>query len=498
MASRKTAAVKRKEGPTPPRQPLLLPARRPLERVLGPSFEQLEAADNTQVSQPSPRRDLIEALDLSTPSAPPVTAPSPPPLRRTSTPIIDNTWRDPRSSVASSDDELFTVYEDEEEDESDSLPLPPNNTSVPEVEEQHEETQQEQREELEDVDLSRMDVDELEEAPPPGNHQPPLPADVTAQPVLPTEEEMMLRTQFEEELHQAETHLQGRKVTRASTALDSVIPNLNQLKTLAFRRISLIQDPAVKAATTTEWRTYYNKQLDEEERVAMLITNARVPDQTAENKKKAARSKVSRAIKALVNEMVQKIPFGPGRFLTGYHPEVVFTNPVLNPTARKAAYHINISKPSSKSPICLRAKERPLDFYESEMLGYDVPARCDSCMNCQHCTLQKEGITVKEKKELQDMKDNIWLDSETKTVTVSYPFLSSGDIKSFRDNRQQALQRAEKSYQSLKKRGKLDEFQEQWDDFIKLGVLEEVTEDVIEDWKEPAMAWRTRTVFPQN
>ena len=55
-----------------------------------------------------------------------------------------------------------------------------------------------------------------------------------------------------------------------------------------------------------------------------------------------------------------------------------------------------------------RAKERPLDFYESEMLGYDVPARCDSCMNCQHCTLQKEGITVKEKKELQDMKDNIW------------------------------------------------------------------------------------------
>ena len=96
------------------------------------------------------------------------------------------------------------------------------------------------------------------------------------------------------------------------------------------------------------------------------------------------------------------------------------------------------------------------------------------------------------------MKDNIWLDSETKTVTVSYPFLSSGDIKSFRDNRQQALQRAEKSYQSLKKRGKLDEFQEPWDDFIKLGVLEEVTEDVIEDWKEPAMAWRTRTVFPQN
>ena len=134
--------------------------------------------------------------------------------------------------MASSDDELFTVYEDEEEDESDSLPLPPNNTSVPEVEEQHEETQQEQREELEDVDLSRMDVDELEEAPPPGNHQPPLPADVTAQPVLPTEEEMMLRTQFEEELHQAETHLQGRKVTRANTALDSVIPNLNQLKTL--------------------------------------------------------------------------------------------------------------------------------------------------------------------------------------------------------------------------------------------------------------------------
>ena len=210
--------------------------------------------------------------------------------------------------MASSDDELFTVYEnEEEEDESDSLPLPPNNTSVPEVEEQHEETQQEQQEEFEDVDLSRMDVDELGEAPPPVNHQPPLPAAVMAQPVPPTEDEMILRTQIEEELHQAETHLQGRKVTRAGTALDSVTPNLNQLKTLAIRRIALIQDPAVKAATTTEWRTYYNKQLDEEERVAGLIINAKGPDQTAENEKKAARSKVSRAIKALVNEINLKV-----------------------------------------------------------------------------------------------------------------------------------------------------------------------------------------------
>ena len=85
------------------------------------------------------------------------------------------------------------------------------------------------------------------------------------------------------------------------------LSNINQLKTLAFRRISLIQDPAVKAATTTEWRTYYNKQLDEEERVSMLIINAKGPDQTAENKKKAARSKVSRAIKALVNEINLKV-----------------------------------------------------------------------------------------------------------------------------------------------------------------------------------------------
>ena len=181
--------------------------------------------------------------------------------------------------------------------------------------------------------------------------------------------------------------------------------------------------------------------------------------------------------------MVQSIPFGPGKVLTGFHPEISFTNPVLNNTV-KAAYHVEISKPSCKSPICLGAEEQPINFYEAEMMPFNPPPRCDSCMNCKHCTMQREGITVKEKLELQDMQDNIWHDPVEKTITVSYPFAQGSDIRAFRDNRHQALQRAESSYNSLKKKGKLGEFQEQWDDYIARGVLEEVTESEIQDWKE--------------
>ena len=181
--------------------------------------------------------------------------------------------------------------------------------------------------------------------------------------------------------------------------------------------------------------------------------------------------------------MVQSIPFGPGKVLTGYHPDISFTNPVLSNTV-KAAYHVDISRPSSKSPICLGAEEQDINFYEAEMMPFNPPARCSSCMTCKHCTMQREGVTVKEKLELQDMQDNIWHDPVEKTLTCSYPFAKDGDIRAFRDNRHQALQRAESSYNSLKKKGKLDEFQEQWDDYIARGVLEEVTLEGIQDWKE--------------
>ena len=181
--------------------------------------------------------------------------------------------------------------------------------------------------------------------------------------------------------------------------------------------------------------------------------------------------------------MVQSIPFGPGRVLTGYHPEISFSNPVLS-NAVKAAYHVDISRPSSKSPICLGAEEQSINFYEAEMMPFNPPPRCTSCMTCKHCTMQREGVTVKEKLELQDMQDNIWHDPVEKILTVSYPFAKDGDIRAFRDNRHQALQRAESSYNSLKKKGKLDEFQEQWDDYIARGVLEGVSLEGIQDWKE--------------
>ena len=152
--------------------------------------------------------------------------------------------------------------------------------------------------------------------------------------------------------------------------------------------------------------------------------------------------------------MVQSIPFGPGKVLTGYHPEISFSNPVLS-NAAKAAYHMDISKPSCKSPLCLGTEEQPLEFYEVEMMPFNPPPRCSSCMNRKHCTMQREGSTVKEKMELQDMADNIWHDPEEKTISVSYPLAKVGDIRAFRDNRHKALQRVESSYNSLRKKNML-------------------------------------------
>merc|ERR1711952_238295 len=90
-----------------------------------------------------------------------------------------------------------------------------------------------------------------------------------------------------------------------------------------------------------------------------------------------------------------------------------------------------------------------MDFYEAEMLGTAPPARCHNCQECETCTFTRQGMTAKEKVELQQMKEAMVYDSEKKRVTVPYPVKDPEIKKLFRNNRQQAFSMQSRLLNSL-------------------------------------------------
>ena len=90
-----------------------------------------------------------------------------------------------------------------------------------------------------------------------------------------------------------------------------------------------------------------------------------------------------------------------------------------------------------------------MDFYVAEMLGTASPARCHNYQECETCTFTRQGMTAREKVELQQMKEAMVYDPEKKRVTVSYPVKDPEIKKLFRNNRQQAVSRQSRLWNSL-------------------------------------------------
>ena len=130
-----------------------------------------------------------------------------------------------------------------------------------------------------------------------------------------------------------------------------------------------------------------------------------------------------------VNEVgllrVSDISFGPGKVLTGSHPQIKFENPSLSTEAQMACYHTTFTRPSKNLLTCHLHSEPVMDFYECEMMPFSAPRRCSSCMGCEVCTVTRQGMTVTEKREYQAMRENLTHDPDTNIVTVSWIMVDS-------------------------------------------------------------------------
>ena len=122
------------------------------------------------------------------------------------------------------------------------------------------------------------------------------------------------------------------------------------------------------------------------------------------------------------------------------------------------------------------------EWSDMELLGVNVPKKCNRCMKCPDCMIVEEGRTVQEQMELEMMRANIHLDRSRKKVTVEYPIV--GDITAFQDNREQAHQRSSALWRSLHRKGLLSTYNGQVLDYIQRGVWLETTLEEIEDYKQ--------------
>ena len=118
-------------------------------------------------------------------------------------------------------------------------------------------------------------------------------------------------------------------------------------------------------------------------------------------------------------------------------------------------------------------EKEPQDFIQAEQLGVMVPRLCNRCATCLNCVIQQSGRSVREKLEIELMKDMIHYDANIKRMVVSYPLI--GETQGFTINYTQVLGRAKALWRSLKSKGALEAYQLQVRDYLTRGVWKETS-----------------------
>ena len=181
------------------------------------------------------------------------------------------------------------------------------------------------------------------------------------------------------------------------------------------------------------------------------------------------------------NLRIMKTRLGSGMVLGGSHPSVKATPLCLTREAIKLYKGVKMSRfYRVTSYNCVGQVKLPT-FLESEELGIAQPRRCERCKNCRGCSYQLMEKTRKEQEEEDLMRENFAYDESQKRCIASYPVI--GDISKIRDNSYQGLAVMKSQERRLLKTGNKEAFDKQFADYVKRGVLVEVSVQEIQTRK---------------
>ncbi len=137
--------------------------------------------------------------------------------------------------------------------------------------------------------------------------------------------------------------------------------------------------------------------------------------------------------------------------------------------------------PSAKVLSCRTGLFNPPEFIPVEAMGMEVPRRCPACRNCKECQFRMDSLTLKENAEYEVILSKLRLDVGRKKWIAGNPFNTM--IKRLIDNYNQARGLMSRMETRLLKKGRLDEFNRQFQDNVDRGVFRPIPKEEADQYK---------------
>ena len=115
------------------------------------------------------------------------------------------------------------------------------------------------------------------------------------------------------------------------------------------------------------------------------------------------------------------------------------------------------------------------DFITAEGLGVDTKRRCKACGSCKECSFKSTSLSWQENKELELIENGLVLDTKQKKWICSYPYKEDPSV--LHDNFVQAKALMYNLEKRLTRLGKIDQFNEQFQDAVDREVFQAVKTD---------------------
>ena len=170
--------------------------------------------------------------------------------------------------------------------------------------------------------------------------------------------------------------------------------------------------------------------------------------------------------------------FGSGWCLGGWSPLIAGSCTQFSSSANLLRQSMVVPGPKVRLNLIKSTSCWP----ELEDPSCPLPRKCARCRNCQSCRYEVQDATRVEQRELELLKAAIHYDEEKKCCIASYPI--TGDPSQLQDNEWQAAAMAASLERQLIKRGKLDVYCQEFQDYLDRGVLVEVSRKDIEEHKK--------------
>ncbi len=147
----------------------------------------------------------------------------------------------------------------------------------------------------------------------------------------------------------------------------------------------------------------------------------------------------------------------------------------------------NMTYPPGQEPTSVRVLScrttlfNPPEFIPAEVMGTELPRRCPACRNCKECQFRMDSLTFKENTEYEVILSKLRLDVERKQWIAGYPFNIL--VEKLVDNYGQARGCMSRMETRLLKKGRIAEFNRQFQDNVDRGVFKPIPKEEADRYK---------------